>query len=42
MADDLYGKTMVLIASDWGYGAHAATLSHRLGGEQVVNAYFLA
>src|SRR5262245_16325790 len=31
VADDLGGKTVVLIARAWGCGAHAATVSHRLG-----------
>jgi hypothetical protein len=39
VADDLHGKTMVLIASGWGYSAHAATVSYRLDVEQVVNAF---
>jgi len=38
VADDRCGKTMVLIGNGWGYGAQAATVSHRLGVKQVVNA----
>jgi hypothetical protein len=38
VADDFNRKTMVLIASGWRYGAHTATVSHRRGSKQVVNA----
>jgi hypothetical protein len=38
MADDFSGKPMVLVACGGAYGTHTATLSHRRGVKQVVNA----
>jgi hypothetical protein len=37
VANDFGRKTVVFVASDWGYASHAATVSHRLGVKQVVN-----
>src|SRR5688572_22762304 len=38
MADDLCGEAMVLASGGWSYSAHAATLPHHAGGQQVDNA----